>query len=126
MRAPIDDAGAMRPDAQKVYDEKTYERMVEGLLQRAKQGERRAAEELEALFGKHGGQADRTEGNVKGAGKPKRTLDRTASFGEGRGTYGSLGGQNVPRSFQDRVLNKYRSQYNQIINAPSARNRKAR
>jgi len=125
MRAPIDDAGAMRPDAQAKVSEQQFKSQIEGLMQRAAQGERRAREELDALFSDRATQ-DLSKRNPRAGDRPTRTLDRTASFGEGRGTYGSLGGQNVPRSFQDRVLNQYRSQYNQIINAPSARNRRAR
>lgn len=125
MRAPIDDAGEMRPEAQAKVSEQQFKSQIEGLMQRAAQGERRAREELDALFSDRATQ-DLSKRNPRAGDRPTRTLDRTASFGEGRGTYGSLGGQNVPRSFQDRVLNQYRSQYNQIVSAPSARGRKAR
>ena len=123
MRAPIKDAGAMRPEAQQRHDEQSFKREVEGLLQRAKQGERRAKEELDALFGKHGGQADRAERGPRGVrnltnAPGGRILDVGAS--------GSVGGYNMPSAIQNKVLRDYQAEYRAIQNAPSARSRRTR
>ena len=113
MGAAPKDAGAMRPDAQARVSEQGFRQEVEGLLQRAKQGERRAQEELDALFE---GQADRAEPRVRGAGKPTRTLDKGAT--------GTIGGQRVPAQIQQKVLSELRTQYGNLASYRSSGSRR--
>ncbi len=117
-----DEGSFIRPDAQPEVRMMELEKQAANMMQRLQAGDMRAQAQLEGIFS----EVDRIESQVRGAGRPTRTLDRGMSGTSSRGGQGMMGGARVPSVMQSRNLNELRARFNAIRNAPNAGGRSQR
>ena len=121
--AMSEDPGRVRADAEPQVRLMELEKQAANMMQRLQAGDMRAQAQLEGIFS----EVDRIESQVRGAGRPTRTLDRGMSGTSSvRGGQGTMGGARVPSVMQSRNLSELRAQYNAIRNAPNAGGRSQR
>ncbi len=121
--AMSEDPGRVRADAEPQVRLMELEKQAAYMMQRLQAGDTRAQAQLEGIFS----EVDRIESQVRGAGRPTRTLDRGMSGTSSvRGGQGTMGGARVPSVMQSRNLSELRAQYNAIRNAPNAGGRSQR
>ncbi len=121
--AMSEDPGRVRADAEPQARLMELEKQAALLMQRLKAGDVRAEAQLAHIFS----DVDRIESQVRGAGRPTRTLDRGLSgTSDTRAGQGMMGGARVPSAMQSRNLSELRAQFNAIRNAPNAGGRSQR
>ena len=120
--AMSEDPGRVRADAEPQARLMELEKQAANMMQRLQAGDMRAQAQLEGIFS----EVDRIESQVRGAGRPTRTLDRGMSGTSSRGGQGMMGGARVPSVMQSRNLNELRARFNAIRNAPNAGGRSQR